>query len=101
MTSKIQSVCESAVSQLSIDTLDDNKTNTVNDSSFSFDGYQAVRSTFFSHTSEPSINFNNCSVKLNTICMRKFPDVNYIQFLINPETQKLAVRACHEDEKDS
>lgn len=101
MINKIQSVGEPAVSQLTIYNLNANETNTVSDDSFSFDGYQVVRSGFFSHTSEPSISFNNCSVRLNTICIRKFPDVNYIQFLINPETQKLAIRACHEDEKDS
>ncbi len=98
---KIQSAGESAVTQLTIYNFDENDTNTVNGDSFSFEGYQVVRSELFSHASEPSISFNNRSVRLNTICMRKFPDVNYIQFLINPETQKLAVRACHEDEKDS
>ena len=71
------------------------------DVSFSYDGYQVVRSEFFAHISEPSISFNNCKVTLNTACLKKLPNVNYIQFLINPDTKKLAVRACSEDEKDS
>lgn len=32
------------------------------DISFSYDGYQVVRSEFFAHISEPSISFNNCKV---------------------------------------
>lgn len=71
------------------------------ESDFSFDGYQVVRSEFFAHISEPSISFSNCKVTLNTACLRKLPDVDYIQFLVNPYTKKLVVRACTEDEKDS
>lgn len=73
----------------------------IEESDFSFDGYQVVRSEFFAHISEPSISFNNCKVTINTACLRKLPDVNYIQFLVNPYTKKLVVRACSEDEKDS
>ena len=32
------------------------------DISFSYDGYQVVRSEFFAHISESSISFNNCKV---------------------------------------
>ena len=71
------------------------------DDDFSYEGYQVVRSEFFAHISEPSISFNNCKVTLNTACLKKLPNVNYIQFLVNPETKKLVVRACSEDEKDS
>lgn len=76
-------------------------TDDTDDSDFSFEGYQVVRSEFFAHISEPSISFSNCKVTLNTACLRKLPDVDYIQFLVNPYTKKLVVRACSEDEKDS
>lgn len=68
---------------------------------FSFDGYQVVRSEFFAHITEPSISFNNCRVMVNTACLRKLPDVCYIQFLVNPDTKKMIVRACTDDDKDS
>lgn len=71
------------------------------DEDFSYEGYQVVRSEFFAHIHEPSISFNNCKVSLNTACLKKLPHVSYIQFLVNPETQKLAVKACTEDEKDA
>lgn len=80
---------------------DNNEVDVIENDSFSFDGYQVVRSEFFAHISEPSISFNNCKVTLNTACMKKLPDVSYIQFLVNPITKKLVVRACAEDEKDS
>lgn len=34
-------------------------------------------------------------------CIRKLPEVEYVQALVNPETKKLAIRPCMEEEKDS
>ena len=68
---------------------------------FSYRGYQVVRSEFFSHTHEPSISFNNGRIQFNAACLRKMPTVNYVQFLVNPESKSLAVRPCHEDDKDA
>lgn len=71
------------------------------DPDFSYEGFQVVRGEFFAHTYEPSITFNNCKVSLNTACIRKLPEVEYVQILVNPDTMKLAVRPCNEDDKDS
>ena len=38
---------------------------------------------------------------MNTACIRKLPEVEYVQMLVNPEEKKIAVRPCQEDEKDS
>ena len=38
---------------------------------------------------------------MNTACLTKMPEVDYVQILVNPETKKLAVRPCEEDAKDS
>ncbi len=62
------------------------------DDTFSYDGYQVVRGEFFAHIYEPSITFNRCKVSLNTACIRKLPNVDYVQILVNPDTLKLAVR---------
>ena len=97
----IQLATMSAIPQLPCYDLNNNETDVVEDESFSYDGYQVVRSEFFAHISEPSISFNNCKVTLNTACMKKLPNVSYIQFLVNAEQKKLAVKACTEDEKDS
>ena len=68
---------------------------------FDFDGYQVVRGEFFSHIYEPSFCFNNDKVYVNATCLKKLPDYEYVQILVNPEEYKLAVRPCAEDERDS
>ncbi len=73
----------------------------VQDESFSYDGYQVVRGEFFAHLREPSITFNNYKVSLNTACLNRLPDVDYVQILVNQNEHKLVVRPSSEDEKDS
>lgn len=73
----------------------------IEDANFSYEGYQVVRGEYFAHLYEPSITFNRCKVSLNTACLKRLPDVNYVQILVNSEEMKLAVRPCNEDEKDS
>lgn len=69
--------------------------------SFDFGGYQVVRGEFFAHICEPSFTFNNYKVFVNMACLRKLPDTEFIQILVNPTDKMLAVRPCIEDEKDS
>ena len=78
-----------------------NEIEIVKDDDFSYEGFQVVRGEFFSHIYEPSITFNKNKIALNTACIRKLPEVEYVQMLVNPEEKKLAVRPCQEDEKDS
>ena len=73
----------------------------INDESFSYDGYQVVRGEFFAHLREPSITFNNHKVSLNTACLKRMPEVEYVQILVNQNEHKLVVRPSNEDEKDS
>ena len=68
---------------------------------FSYDGFQVVRREFFAHIFEPSITFNNCKVGFNTACINKLANVEYVQFLVNPDKQMLAVRHCSEEDRDS
>lgn len=68
---------------------------------FHYEGYQVVRREFFAHLSEPSITFNRYKVYVNTACLRKAPDTEFVQIMVNTEKRKMLVRPCHEDEKDS
>lgn len=61
-----------------------NQTEVIDDDSFSYDGYQVVRGEFFAHIYEPSFTFNNYKVSVNTACIKKLPDVEYVQILVNP-----------------
>lgn len=76
-------------------------TAAIQDDAFSYDGYQIVRREFFAHVFEPSITFSNFKVSLNTACLNRLPDVDYVQILVNPDEKKLAIRPSSEDEKDS
>ena len=73
----------------------------IEDDAFSYEGYQVVRGEFFAHVYEPSFTFNNYKVSVNTACIKKLPEFDYVQILVNPDDKKLAVRPCREDEKDS
>lgn len=73
----------------------------VDDDAFSYEGFQVVRGEFFAHTYEPSFSFNNYKVSMNTACIKKLPNTEYVQILVNPMEKKLAVRPCTEDAKDS
>ena len=84
--------------------MSDNSTSeieVIEEQDFSYDGFQVVRGEFFAHTYEPSFTFNNNRVSVNTACIKKLPECDYIQILVNPDEKKLAVKPCSEDEKDS
>ena len=71
------------------------------DPDFSYEGYQVVRGEFFAHLFEPSVTLKDEKVSVNAACLRRLPDVEYVQFLVNPQEKKLAVKPCTEDTKDS
>ena len=68
---------------------------------FDFDGFQVVRREFFAHLNEPSVSFNNYKFYVNTACLSKFPETEYVQVLVNRKTKILALRPCEEGERDS
>ncbi len=65
-----------------------NQMEVIDDDSFSYVGYQVVRGEFFAHIYEPSFTFNNYKVSVNTACIKKLPDVEYVQILVNPIEKK-------------
>ncbi len=71
------------------------------DEDLSLNGYEVVRGEFFAHTFEPSFVFDNYKIRVNTACIRKLPETDYVQILVNPAEKKLAVRPCEESAKDS
>lgn len=71
------------------------------DSTFRYDDYQVVRDEFLSRTGMPAICFDGTRVSVNTACLHKLPNTEYIQFLINSSERKLVLRSCEEDDKNS
>lgn len=84
-----------------IEPIQENLLDVIEDVDFNFDGYQVVRGEYFAHLYEPSITFNLNKVYLNAASIRKLPNIDYVQILVNSEEKKLAVRPCAEDVKDS
>ena len=68
------------------------------DDSIDLDQFQVVRREFFYHLNEPSVSFNNSRVSVNAACLRKLPDVEYVQFLISEKEKKLVIRPCLESD---
>ena len=84
-----------------VESIQENLLDVVEDVDFNFDGYQVVRGEYFAHLYEPSITFNLNKVYLNAASIRKLPNIDYVQILVNSEEKKIAVRPCAEDIKDS
>lgn len=68
---------------------------------FDFDGFQVVRREFFAHLTEPAVTFNNCKFYVNSACLNKFPDTDYVQVLVNQNTKIMALLPCAENARDS
>ena len=62
---------------------------------FTLDGYQIVRSQFFSDLSKPTLNISKGKVRFNTVCLKKFQNVEYVELLINSVEKCIAVRPCN------
>ena len=71
------------------------------EANFSFAGYQVVRREFISHRFDPAMTIRENSITFNNSCISKLEDATYIQFLINPEERKLAIRPCEEGARDA
>ncbi len=71
------------------------------EANFSYAGYQVVRREFISHRFDPAMTIRGNSIMFNNSCISKLEDATYIQFLINPTEQKLAIRPCDEGARDA
>ena len=68
---------------------------------FTFDGYQVVRREFISHNFDPAMTIKGNSITFNNSCISKLENATYVQFLINPEEQRLLIRPCDEGARDA
>ena len=64
---------------------------------FSLDGYQVVRSQFFIDASKPKMTISKGQVRFNTVCLKQFEDVEYVELLLNSVEKCIAVRPCSAD----
>ena len=66
---------------------------------FDLRGFEIARSEFFEQRLRPSVTFEQNSIKFSAKCIQKFGEKNTVELLINPITQKLAVRRTDETSK--
>ena len=65
------------------------------------DDFEVTRGEVYSHTREPGFSLNDGKVQVNTACIRKMADVDYIQILINRDEKMLLLRACTIDDHEA
>lgn len=76
----------------------DNRFDEPEEQDLDLNEFEVVRSEFMAHTREPSFIFNDGKIGVNTACVKRLPEVDYVQILINPVKKKLAVRPCREED---
>lgn len=62
------------------------------------DDFEVVRIEFLSFMREPCFTFCDGKIGVNTACVRRVPEVEYVQILINAEKKKMAVRMSREED---
>lgn len=87
---------EGATTLSSMEVISDDEIEEVADSIFN--GFQIVRSEFFSQLREPAITFSQGKIGVNSACLKKLPNVDYAQILVNREKRMLAIRPCKESD---
>lgn len=62
------------------------------------DDFEVVRIEFLAQMREPCFTFTDGKIGVNTSCVRRLPEVEYVQLLINAKEKKLAIRPALEDD---
>lgn len=66
---------------------------------FDLRGFEVTRSEFFDSNRRPAVTFADRKVKFNSAIASKFGAKNYVEILINPIEQKLAIRPTGKDNR--
>lgn len=65
------------------------------------DNYEVVRQDFFVTCEEPQLTFNQGRMYVNSFCVKKFEEVDYIQILVEKIEKKIVLKLLNEKRKDS
>ena len=61
------------------------------------DGFEIARAQFFTMREKPVMTINNNRISFNTVCLKKFENVEYVELLINTVEKCIAIRPCSKD----
>lgn len=67
---------------------------------FDLRGFEIARSEFFEQRFRPAVTFEQNNIKFSAKCIQTFGEKNTVEMLINPITQKLAVRSTTDDNRN-
>lgn len=65
------------------------------------DDFEVVRSQFFSQSSEPVLSFGRLKMWVNSVCLKKFPETDHVQIMVNSSLKSLALYPSRENVRDS
>jgi hypothetical protein len=68
---------------------------------YTLENCEIVRAEYFAHISEPTITFRRKQVYVNAACLKRTPETEYVQFLIDRTARRLILRPCDKRERDS
>ena len=66
-------------------------------SQFQNANFKVVRAASFPSQERPALTIDNGKLRFNTACLKKFQDVEYVELLLNPVLNCLAVRPCEKE----
>lgn len=64
-------------------------------------GFELVHSQFFLQSTEPVLSFGRLKMWVNSVCLKKFPEADHIQILLNSSTRTLTLYPSREDVRDA
>lgn len=66
-----------------------------------YTGYQVCRGEYYADNRSPYITFYKQKFYCNAACLRLFPDVDYVQILINAKVKMMTLRPCDPYARDA
>ena len=64
-------------------------------------GFEVVHSQFFLQSTEPVLSFGRLKMWVNSVCLKKFPQADHIQILVNSRARMLTLHPSREDVRDA
>ncbi len=65
------------------------------------DDFQVVRAEFLPQTKKYSVSFSKNHITVSTACLKRFPEIELVEILLNRKAKKMILRPITEEEKDS
>ncbi len=65
------------------------------------DDFQVLRAEYLPQIKKYSVSFSKHQMSVNTACLKRFPETELVEILLNRKAKKMIIRPMIEEEKDS